>query len=171
MILRVLQPSDDRSTFHCGDLDCDEFIHAYAAQNQFVHRISTTLVIVEEEQVVGYATFSVAEMSRDDLPADQGKRLPRYPLPALRLGRLAVDERFQGVGLGSRLVREVLETALRLRRDLGCAAVLADAIPSRVGFYESLGFEVSHTLLGRSRLPGTVLMLLPLADVEAARSK
>jgi predicted N-acetyltransferase YhbS len=168
VILRALQPADDRTHFSCGDPDCDDYLRRYAGQNQFEHRISTTLVIVEEEQVVGYAAFSIAALSRDDLPPEARQGLPAYPLPALRLGRLAVDARFQGVGLGSKLVAAVLGIALRLRSELGCSAVLVDALPSSVGFYERLGFERIAAERGRSRVPASVPMILPLVDVAAA---
>jgi predicted N-acetyltransferase YhbS len=168
VILRVLQPADDRSGFACGDPDCDNFLRRYAAQNQFDHHISTTLVVVEEERVVAYATFSAAEVSRDGMPPDSARGLPAYPLPALRLGRLAVDVRYQGIGLGSRLVREVLDTSLRLRRELGCAAVIVDALPEAKDFYANLGFEKAVVRAGRPRIPATVLMILPLSDVEVA---
>ena len=171
MIIRTLQPHDDRTDFSCGDPDYDDFLRRYAGQNQFVHRISTTIVVVEDERVIGYATFSVAEVSRDGLPDERASKLPRYPLPALRLGRLAVDTRFQGIGLGSRLVGQVLATALRLRDELGCAAVLVDALPERAAFYEELGFERASSILGKSRIPGTVLMVLSLADAAAASAK
>ena len=168
MILRVLQPADDRSEFSCGDPDCDDFLRRYAGQNQFDHHISTTLVIVDDERVVAYATFAVAEVSRDELTPASASGLPAYPLPALRLGRLAVDARYQGIGLGTRLVREVLRTALRLRGELGCAAVLVDALPESADFYADLGFEPAVAIAGRPRIPRTVLMTLPLKDVAGA---
>lgn len=171
MIIRILNESDERSDFACGDPDFDDFLRRYAAQNQFVHHISTTMVVVEDEQVIGYATFSLGELSRDDLPPGEAEGLPRYPLPALRLGRLAVDERFQGVGLGSALIREVVKTALRLREQLGCVAVLVDALPDKADFYVQLGFKGVSLRLGRSRIPGTVPMLLPLRDAAEAASR
>lgn len=168
MIVRILQPADHRDSFSCGDPDYDNFLRKYAGQNQFERRISTTMVVVDDETVLAYATFSVAEVSRDDLPAAAARGLPAYPLPAMRLGRLAVDERFQGIGLGTRLIGEVLGAALRLRASLGCVAVLVDALPDKQGFYAALGFEEASVRLGRPRIPGTVLMVLPLADVAKA---
>lgn len=170
MIFRSLQPADDRSAFSCLDADYDDFLRRYAGQNQFTHRVSTTLVAVEDERVIGYATFALAETFRDELAEVDATKLPRYPLPALRLGRLAVDERYQGFGVGSRLMREVLAVALRLREEYGCVAVLVDALPEKRGFYESLGFEEASAVIGRGRVTGSILMTLPLTDVLAARS-
>ena len=170
MLIRALYPTDERVAFTSGDADSDDFIRRYAAQNQFVHRISTTIVAVEDECVVGYATFALAEVSRESLPTGTAQGLPAYPLPALRLGRLAVDVRFQSIGLGRRLLREVLRAALELRTSVGCAAVLVDALPAAVSFYEEMGFERGIPMRGISRRPGTVLMTLALAEVEVAHA-
>lgn len=166
MILRLLQPADDRSSFSCGDPAYDNFLLRYAAQNQFKHRISTTIVAVEDERVMGYATFAVGEVAIDDLPDSARGALPRYPVPVLRLGRLAVDTRYQGHGLGTLLVGHVLQTALRLRDTLGCAAVVVDALPERADFYRALGFVPLRMVRGRSRSVGTVPMVLALRMLD-----
>jgi len=168
VIVRLLQPSDDRSQFSCGDPDYDDFIRKYAGQNDFRHHVGRSLVIADDERVVGYATFAIGEMAVDELPEAARAGLPRYPAPVLRLARLAVDTRYQGVGFGGLLVSGVLRMALRLRGDFGCVAVVVDALRSSQGFYETLGFESCGVVLGRPRVVGTVLMVLPLADVEEA---
>ena len=125
-------------------------------------------MVVDDECVVGYATFTLGEMAVDALPVSAVRALPRYPVPVLRLARLAVDTRYQGVGLGALLVSRVLEAALLLREEFGCVAIVVDALVGSQEFYERLGFERADVVLGRPRVAGTVLMLLPLADVEAA---
>ena len=127
MIVRFLQPSDDRSQFSCGDPDYDDFVRKYAGQNEFRHHVGRSLVVVDDECVVGYATFALGEMAVDDLPTAASQGLPRYPMPVLRLARLAVDSRYQGAGLGRRLVYGVVRMALRLRQEFGCVAVVVDA--------------------------------------------
>jgi len=168
VIVRLLQPADERSGFSCGDADYDDFIRKYAGQNDFRHHVGRTLVVVDDERVVGYATFTLGEMAVDALPESAAKALPRYPVPVLRLARLAVDTRYQGVGLGALLVSRVLEAALRLREEFGCVAIVIDGLVGSQEFYERLGFEQADVVLGRPRVAGTVLMLLPLAYVEAA---
>ncbi len=68
------------------------------------------------------------------------KRLPRYPVPVLRLARLAVDERARGQGVGSMLLRAVLALAQQMAGEVGCAGVLVDAKPDATAFYAKLGF-------------------------------
>jgi predicted N-acetyltransferase YhbS len=168
VIVRLLQPGDDRSEFSCGDPDYDDFIRKYAGQNDFRHHVGRSLVVVDDERVVGYATFTLGEIAVDAIPESAVKGLPKYPAPVLRLARLAVDTRYQGAGLGSLLIDGVLRMALRLRDEFGCVAVIVDALRSSQGFYAALGFELSEVVLGRPRVAGTVLMVLPLADIEAA---
>jgi len=167
VIIRFLQPSDDRSAFSCGDSDYDDFLRKHAGQNHFRHHIGKTLVVVDDERVVGYATFALGELAIDELPEPVAAGLPRYPVPVLRLARLAVDARYQGVGLGRMLVGHLLLLALRVRDEFGCVAVVVDALKTRRSFYEELGFEECDAAIGRPRVAGTVLMVLPLKDVVA----
>ena len=68
------------------------------------------------------------------------KRLPAYPLPVLRVARLGVDTRAQGLGLGSALLRHVLTLALKQRDRVGCVGVMADTMPDVLAFYAGPGF-------------------------------
>ncbi len=83
-----------------------------------------------------------------DLPADESKRLPRYPtVPAIRVGRLAVDQRFQGRGLGAAMLADAVTRALRA--DAAAFAFLVDAKNDRaVAFYQRYGFR---TLVSQPR--------------------
>jgi GNAT superfamily N-acetyltransferase len=171
VIVRLLQPADDRSAFSCGDPDYDDFLRKYAGQNQFVHRVGNTVVAVEDERVIAYATFAVGEVSVDTLPDDAAHRLPRYPCPVVRLARLAVDTRYQGQGIGSYLVSEVLGVGLRVRAEFGCVAVVVDAMTTRQDFYTTLGFGPMMVVQGRPRVSGTVPMFLMLSHVEEAERR
>ncbi len=171
MIVRLLQPNDERGAFSCGEPEYDVFLRQYAGQNQFRHKIGSTLVVVEDEVVLGYATFSAGELHRSELPEGVARGLPRHPLPVLRLTRLAVDSRVQGLGIGTELVTNVLLAACRMQQEYGCLGVLVDALPGRVEFYSKLGFEVTDLRAGRQRGARTVQMLLPLKHVVDAASR
>ena len=100
MEIRALREHDDRSVFRSGDSDLDRFFHQFAGQNQFRHHLGVTYVAVEDQRVLGFATVAAAHVEIDGLPIGARKRLPRYPLPVLRLARLGVDQPAQGQGLG-----------------------------------------------------------------------
>jgi predicted N-acetyltransferase YhbS len=56
------------------------------------------------------------------------KKLPRYPVPAFRVGRLAIDTKYQGVGIGYKLLKHALLKAVEVSEKVGLYAVLVDAI-------------------------------------------
>jgi len=139
--IRPLARDDDRSGFSCGQRDLDRFFEHYAGQNQFKLHLAVTYVAVVGERIVGFATVAASSIERARVPSARlRKRLPTYPLPVLRLARLGVDTRAQGHGVGSALLRHVLSLAVEQRDRLGCVAVVTDAKPQSVSFYQSLGF-------------------------------
>ena len=145
---RHLQPADDRSAFRSGDPDLDRFFLKYAGQNQFRHHLGVTYVAVEDAVILGFATVSPAELAIEDLPEDARKGLPRYPLPVMRLARLAVDERAQGQGIGGLLMKTVFVLARKMAKDFGCVGVVVDAKATAVRYYERFGFEPLDLMQG-----------------------
>lgn len=138
--IRKLRPEDDRSGFGSGNIDLDRFFHRFAGQNQFKHHVGTTYVAVEGHAVLGFATVAPSTIAVEDLPPARRKRLPGYPLPVLRLARLAVDARAQGRGVGLTLLKAVFVLARKLADELGCVGVVVDAKPEAVPFYTRYGF-------------------------------
>jgi GNAT superfamily N-acetyltransferase len=150
MEVRALRESDERSGFRCGNDSLDRFFRSFAGQNQFRHHLGVTYVAAEGERILGFATVAPGHLEIDALPAAARRKLPRYPLPILRLGRLAVDLSVQGRGLGTRLLRFVLELALEMDGKYGCAGVVVDAKPESVAFYARFGFIALDALEGLS---------------------
>src|SRR5258708_6107937 len=146
MQIRALREADDRSRFRSGDPDLDRFLQRFAGQNQFRHYVGVTYVAVAERN-----------------------KLPRYPLPVLRLARLAVDRSVQGQGLGGRLLRFVLQLAGRMADDYGCVGVVVDAKPGAVEFYARYGFAPVEVVLGASAArPQPKPMFLAMRAIKAA---
>jgi GNAT superfamily N-acetyltransferase len=147
--IRKLLPEDDRSGFRSEDIELDRFFQRYAGQNQFRHHIGTTYVAADGATILGFATVAPSEISVEGLPAQRRKRLPQYPLPVLRLARLATDARARGQGVGSALLRAVFALAHQLAAEYGCIGVVVDAKADAVGFYERLGFVPIETQAGQ----------------------
>lgn len=169
MEIRALRPTDDRRRFRCGDPDLDRFFQAYAGQNQFRHHIGTTYVAVEDREVLGYVTVAAGSLEIDDLPAPVRRELPRYPLPILRLARLAVDASLQGSGVGRELLRFALGLALRMRTDYGCIGVVVDARPNAVPFCRRFGFVALDVTEGLAdSRPAPVAMFLSAREIGLA---
>jgi GNAT superfamily N-acetyltransferase len=150
MEIRSLREDDDRSQFRSGDPDLDRFLHKFAGQNQFRHYLGVTYVAVEDRRLLGFATVAPGQIEIDALPASARKKLPRYPLPVLRLARLAVDQSAQGQGVGRQVLRFVLHLALRMADDYGCIGVIVDAKPDAVDFYAKHGFLPMDAVEGQS---------------------
>ena len=170
--IRRLEPPDDRSGFRSGNIDLDRFFQRYAGQNQFRHHIGTTYVSVRGDRIAGFTTVSSGELAAETLAKALRRRLPTYPLPILRLARLAVDQRFQGHGIGRLLLRAMLELALEMRDRVGCIGVVVDAKPEAVDFYAGLGFRPMHLISGSlGDRPEPIAMFLPIREIAAAAGR
>lgn len=157
--LRALRPEDDRSTFRSGNPALDYFFQQYAGQNQFRHHIGTTYVAVEASRILGYATVSPAHLECEKLAESERKRLPSYPLPILRLARLATVEDAQGQGVGKALLRYVCLLATRMSTDFGCVGLLVDAKPEAFAYYEAFGFLRLEPVTGEAAMQPVPMFL------------
>lgn len=167
--IRPLERADDRTDFSCGDPELDRYFEHYAGQNQFKLHLAVTYVAVLDEHLVGFATVAASSLERANIPgARLRKRLPGYPLPVVRLARLGVDTRAQGVGIGRSLLVHVFGLAIEQRERLGCVGVVTDAKPGAVSFYRSLGFEPIEGVREGRLLSEPVPMFLGLETIEAA---
>ena len=155
-----------RDDFDCGTESLNAFLKRYAFQN-LRKNISVTLVAVSEEdpkKVLGYYSVSMAQVNFENLPADLAKGIPRYPAPAMRIGRLAVDRSAQGAGLGGGLLRHALYRAVELSREVGTCIILVDAIDENAKrFYEKYGF------ISLIDLP--LSLVLPMETIVEAQRK
>ena len=167
--IRLLAKDDDRSQFSCGDAAIDRFFEHYAGQNQFKLHLAVTYVAVLGSKIAGYATVSVGELERANVPSARlRKRLPNYPLPVLRLARLGVDARAQRLGIGKALLRHVLGLALQQRERTGCIGVVTDAKSGSVAFYKALGFEVLEGVSDGVLTSEPAPMFLGMKTISAA---
>ena len=92
-------------------------------------------------RIVGYYTPSAVSFEKGDLPAELARRLPHYPVPAAVIGRLAVDLRSQGRGLGETMLLDAIRRISRASDTVGVYAIVVDALNDRTGaFYERYGF-------------------------------
>ena len=168
MEIRALRQDDDRSQFQSGDSDLDRFFQKFAGQNQFKHYVGVTYVAVEDLQILGFATVAPGHVEIEGLPVSARKKLPKYPLPVLRMARLAVDRSARAQGLGAQLLRFVLGLADRMANDFGCVGVIVDAKPDAVKFYAKYGFIPVDAIEGQSEVrPQPTPMFLAMRTVKA----
>lgn len=160
-LLAPLDQAHDRTRFNCGSEALDRYFREHVTQDARRRVAACFVALDEEHQIAGYYTLASASILLADLPASSGKKLPRYPtVPAVRMGRLAVDQAFKGRGLGGALLADALDRAAH--SEIAAYALMVDAKDaSAAAFYRHHGFIV---------LPNSPLTLfLPLATVLALR--
>lgn len=139
-----LSPHHDRAAFSCGVDQLDRYLREQASQDQR-RRVAAVYILSSEgsDIVAGYYTLSSCSIEPSELAPHVAKRLPRYPaLPGTLIGRLAVDQRYQGQGLGTRLLGEALERAYSLSAQVGSVAIVVDAKDEPAArFYERHAFR------------------------------
>lgn len=142
-IVESLAGHHDRAAFSCGVEPLDRYLHAQAGQD-IRRRLATVFVMVDPMSgaIAGYYTLSAFSVDPGSLPAEVARRLPHRPVPCTLLGRLAVDARFRGQGLGSAALADALRRALQGSRDVASMAVVVDAKDATArSFYERHGFD------------------------------
>jgi ribosomal protein S18 acetylase RimI-like enzyme len=159
--MEPLGSGHDRTIFHCGEEALDRYFKTQATQD-IRRRMANCFVAIEfaTTAIAAYYTLSSASIPMVDLPPEETKSLPRYPtVPAIRIGRLAVDRRFQGRGLGAALLADAAHRGMQT--DIAAFTLLVDAKNDRaVAFYQHHGFRV---LLSQPRT-----LFLPLATAKKA---
>jgi GNAT superfamily N-acetyltransferase len=154
-VIEPLGPHHDRKAFHCGEPALDAYIRERAMQDAR-RRIAQVFVAGGEThgEIAGYYSLSAASFERDDLPTDAAKRLPRYPMPAAIIGRLAVAEPYQGQKLGTLLLLDAVRRVLGASSAMAVYAMIVDAKNERATrFYERFGFEPFPNTPSRLFLP------------------
>jgi ribosomal protein S18 acetylase RimI-like enzyme len=159
--LEPLSDKHERTSFACGEEALDRYFQTQAAQD-IRRRIATCFVAIEAAtgHLAAFYTIASASIPTADLPPGITKRLPRYPtIPAVRIGRLAVDLKFRGRGLGAALLADAVRRILLAPPAV--FAVLVDAKNDQaVAFYERDGFQ---RLTSQPRT-----LFLPMATAEKA---
>ncbi|HEY2839752.1 MAG TPA: GNAT family N-acetyltransferase [Pirellulales bacterium] len=141
-LIAPLAKEHDRASFDCGRPLLNDWLKFRAGQFQ-KRDLARTYVAVEEgsSAVMGYYAISNHRVSYEDLPSATSKSLPRLDVPVVLLGRLAVDRRAQGQGLGALLLIDALRKSQHLADQVGVLAVEVDAIDDiAAAFYRKYGF-------------------------------
>jgi len=147
VVIRRLEESDQTAVFDCGDAPLNNYLNKYAWVNQEKSSIGVTYVAVEEavpRRVLGYFTIAISSVPREAFPKKHVRGLPNYDLQLILLGRLAVDLRFAGKGIGHALISEAFRINLRVSGEVGCRCIVTDAYRDRVSWYARYGSSQSR---------------------------
>lgn len=140
-------------SFDCEIEVLNEFLSRYSQKNDSLGISKTFVAFDENEKIVGYFTLATAQISFEEIPDEYKGKLPKYPIPALRIARLAVDKEMKGKGVGKWLLKQIFIKILQVAEITGLYFILVDAKETSKTFYEHYGFiklndkELSYFLL------------------------
>ncbi|MGI8809742.1 MAG: GNAT family N-acetyltransferase [Acidimicrobiales bacterium] len=145
--LRATEPlrkGHDRSSFDSGALTLDSWFRRFAWENHAAG-FARVYVTCRDKRVVGYYSLGAFSILRESATTRAAKGGPAQ-IPALLLGRLAVDRAEQGHGIGAALLRHAMLTAVVASEQHAVRALVVNALdePAR-DFYRRYGFEASPT--------------------------
>jgi GNAT superfamily N-acetyltransferase len=160
-IIETLQPHHDRKAFDCGRPALNAFLQRQARQNAD-RNIGVTHVVVpapEAPEIMGYYTLVTRTLECERVA--NAARLPSGPIGVVLLGRLAVDHRHQGKGLGRRMLLRAIRQTERAGREIGIYALALHAIDDAArGWHLSLGYGFEPLLDDPNYL------ILPMATIR-----
>jgi GNAT superfamily N-acetyltransferase len=166
--IESLKSQHNRSQFDCGNIILNDWLRLRATQYERRH-ISRTFVAtrVGAHEVLGFYSLSAHHVEYRDLTDKLTKGMPRLDIPVVLIGRLGVDLRVQGQGLGSALVVSAFRRTLKHAKELGIRGVEVDAIDEKArAFYMRLGFESLRDDVNHLFMSMTVLEKLGLPPMD-----
>jgi len=155
-----LAPNHRKNEFSCGKEMLDKYLQKQANQ-EITRKISACFVIAADNEylIKGYFTLSNSSIPSEMVPEFARRKLPNSykSIPATLLGRLAVDSKFQGEGLGKLLLVDALKRSYDASLKIGSFAVIVDPIDLEAEkFYSAFGFI---------KLPDSGKMFLPMKTI------
>lgn len=156
--IQLLGATHQREGFDCGDTALNDFLLRQAGQQQRRGFGKTYVALAEDDVIVtGFVTVSAGQIATASLSSQS--KLPHYPAPILRIGRLAVDVRYQGKGIGQDLLAFALRIAVEFSQRVGLYAAVVDAKHDKAkAYYIKLGFIAC--------MDNPLCLYIPVATVE-----
>ena len=138
--------------FDCGIDSLNEWLIRRALKNEYGGG-SRTYVVCDGKQVVGYYAIAAGSIARGDSPGRIKRNMPD-PIPALILGRLAVDQGCQGAGIGQGLLRDALARSINVSQQIGARVLIVHTLNNKAeAFYLKHGFMVNLVISNTLLLP------------------
>ena len=160
--------------FDCEDEDLNDFLFNEATPYQ-KELLATTFVMENDKQTLGYYSLLNDSLQlREDMFASKSqfrkflRELMPYPkrhlktIPALTIGRLAIDKSFKGKGLGSVIMANIISKCIKMNKEQACRLITVDAYKQAIPFYQKMGFKF---LTEDDKNDTTRLMFLDLTNI------
>lgn len=157
--IELLNSLLNKKGFNCGKEMLNNYLHAQASQD-VKRKLCVVFTMFEDTTIKGYYTLSNASIPSGLMPEGLRKKMPKSyeALPVTLLGRLAINSKFKGNGLGGILLLDALKRSYEIaNQSLGSIGVVVDPLDNdAVAFYEKFGFIL---------LPDSGKMFLPMSDI------
>ena len=157
--IELLNSALNKKDFRCGKEMLDNYLHSQASQD-VKRKLCVVFAMFEDTTIKGYYTLSNASIPAELMPEKVKKKMPRSyeALPVTLIGRLAIDVKFKGQGLGGIILLDALKRSFDIaNKSLGSIGVIVDPLDDdAIAFYEKFGFIL---------LPDSGKMFLPMADI------
>ncbi len=143
LVIEPLGEHHDRAAFSCGAPELDRYFKRQAGQDirRRIARVFVAARATAPERTLGFYTLSALSIAAEELPRNIAKKLPKHPIPAALIGRLAVDEAVQGTGIGKMLLTDAIHRTLAASEEIAVFAMVVDARDRGARrFYEGFGF-------------------------------
>jgi len=143
LVIEPLNSTHDRTGFQCGIEALDRYLKKQAKQDikRHISRVFVASKPDNPKTAIGYYTLSTLSIELNQLPEKPARKLPKHPVPAALIGRLAVSNAAQGQGVGKMLLADAIKRTLAVSDQIAIYAMVVDAINDNArGFYEQFGF-------------------------------
>lgn len=143
LLIGPLNAAHNRTGFHCNVEALDQYFHKQAGQDirRRISRIFVAVLPDNPKEVMGYYTLSSLSIRLEQLPQKLARKLPKHPVPAALIGRLAVTHNAQGCGIGKMLIVDAIKRTVSVSNQIAIYAMVVDAINDNAkDFYEQFGF-------------------------------
>lgn len=145
--------------FYSGSLELDDWLKKRALKNEGGGASRTYVVLVGEKVIAYYCLATSSILS--SIASGRVRRNMPDPIPVMVIGRLAVDQQWQGKGIGYALIRDAVLRTLQAAKIVGIRAILVHAISEEAKqFYEKCGFTASPV--------APMTLMVTVADAKAA---
>ena len=141
----IKEVRDQLKDFDCGNDDLNVYLKCFAYQND-KNGIGKTFVLFDNNQLVGFMTLCSASINFEEAP--RGLNLPKYPIPAIKIARLAVDKRFQGKGYGKSAAEAAIQILKAASPEMPIKLATEKGNEKARRLYTSLGFRLLPELDG-----------------------
>ena len=131
----------ENSNFDCGESILNDWLFMQSYKNEVQGASRTYIVFTKNKEIAAYFCLSSYSIFHNEAKARLKRNMPN-PIPAIMLGRLAVDNKFKGRGLGKSLVSFAIKTAQQAASLQGSVGLVTQPLNEKAKkFYISCGFK------------------------------